>query len=109
MNIIGKVKGKKVIMIDDIVDTAGTITLGARALLEHGAQEVYVCCTHPVLSGPALERLSSSPIKEIVVTNTIPLPPEKQLEKIRVLSVAPLIGDAIIRIHEELSVSKLFD
>lgn len=109
MNIIGKVKGKKVIMIDDIVDTAGTITLGARALLEHGAQDVYVCCTHPVLSGPALERLSSSPIKEIVVTNTIPLPPEKQLEKIRVLSVAPLIGDAIIRIHEELSVSKLFD
>jgi ribose-phosphate pyrophosphokinase len=95
-------------MIDDIIDTAGTISLGARALLEQGAKEVYACCTHPVLSGPALKRLAEAPIKEIVVTNTIPLG-EKTLDKIRVLSVAPLIGDAIIRIHEELSVSKLFD
>ncbi len=109
MHIIGKVKGKTVIMVDDIIDTAGTIALGATALLEQGAKEVYACCTHPVLSGPALERLEASPVKEIVVTNTIPVPPEKQLDKIRVLSVAPLIGDAIIRIHEELSVSKLFD
>lgn len=108
MNIIGKVKGKTVIMIDDIIDTAGTISLGAHALLEQGAREVYACCTHPVLSGPALERLAQSPVKEIVVTNTIPLR-DKQLDKIRALSVAPLIGDAIIRIHEELSVSKLFD
>jgi ribose-phosphate pyrophosphokinase len=109
MSIIGKVRGKSVIMIDDIIDTAGTIAQGSRALLEHGAREVYACCTHPVLSGPALERLAQSPVKELVVTNTIPVPPEKQLDKIRVLSVAPLIGDAIIRIHEELSVSKLFD
>jgi len=109
MNIIGKVRGKSVIMIDDIIDTAGTITLASRALLEQGAREVYVCCTHPVLSGPALERLADPSVKELVVTNTIALPPEKQLAKIRVLSVAPLIGDAIIRIHEELSVSKLFD
>ena len=108
MNIIGRVKGKTVIIIDDIIDTAGTISLGARALIEQGAKDVYACCTHPVLSGPALERLAAAPIKEIVVTNTIPLQ-NKQLAKIKVLSVAPLIGDAIIRIHEELSVSKLFD
>lgn len=109
MNIIGNVKGKTVIMIDDIIDTAGTITLGANALLDIGAKEVYACCTHPVLSGPAIERLEQSAIKEIVVTNTIPLPPEKQISKIKSLSVAPLLGEAIIRIHEDLSVSKLFD
>ncbi len=109
MNIIGEVKGKTVIMIDDIIDTAGTIAKGATALLERGAREVYACCTHPVLSGPALDRLAASPIKEIVVTNTIPVLADKKLDKVRVLSVAPLIGDAIIRIHEELSVSKLFD
>ncbi|NLP37980.1 MAG: ribose-phosphate pyrophosphokinase [Firmicutes bacterium] len=107
MHIIGNVEGKTVIMIDDIIDTAGTISLGAQALLEHGAKDVYACCTHPVLSGEAIKRLEESPIKKIVVTNTIP----QKLEgtKIKVLSVAPLIGDAIIRIHEELSVSKLFD
>ncbi len=109
MNIIGKVKGKKVIMIDDIVDTAGTIAQGTKALLEFGALEVSVCCTHPVLSGPAIDRLRDAQLKEIVVTDTIPLLPEKQLDNIKVLSVAPLIGDAIIRIHEELSVSKLFE
>lgn len=109
MNIIGDVKGKSVIMIDDIIDTAGTMTQGAQALIEQGAKDVYACCTHPVLSGPAIERLQASVLREVVVTNTIPLKPEKQLDKIKVLSVAPLIGDAIIRIHEELSVSKLFD
>lgn len=109
MNIIGNVRDKTVVMFDDIIDTAGTMTQGADALLKHGAKEVYACCTHPVLSGPALERLANAPIKEIIVTDTIPLPPEKHLPKIRVLSVAQLIGDAIIRVHEELSVSKLFD
>jgi len=109
MNIIGNVREKTVIMIDDIIDTAGTVVQGASALLEHGAREVYACCTHPVLSGPAVERLANAPITEIIVTDTIPLAPEKQFAKIRVLSVAQLIGDAIIRIHEELSVSKLFD
>lgn len=109
MNIIGNVREKTVIMIDDIIDTAGTVVQGASALLEHGAREVYACCTHPVLSGPAVERLANAPITEIIVTDTIPLSPEKQFAKIRVLSVAQLIGDAIIRIHEELSVSKLFD
>lgn len=109
MNIIGNVEGKTVVMIDDIIDTAGTIVQGALALLERGAKEVYACCTHPVLSGPAIERLQASPIKEVVVTNTIPLAPEKEIDKIKVLSVAPLLGEAIIRIHEDLSVSKLFD
>jgi ribose-phosphate pyrophosphokinase len=109
MNVIGKVEGKTVIMIDDIIDTAGTITQGAQALVKHGAKEVYACCTHPVLSGPAIERLEASVIKEVVVTNTIPVLAEKEGTKIRVLSVAPLLGEAIIRIHEDLSVSKLFD
>jgi ribose-phosphate pyrophosphokinase len=108
MNIIGDVQGKSVILVDDIIDTAGTITLGAQALLDKGAKEVYACCTHPVLSGPAIERLAKSCIKEIVVTNTIPLSEDKRLDKIKVLSTAPLLGEAIIRIHEDLSVSKIF-
>lgn len=109
MNVIGKVKGKTVIMIDDIIDTAGTITLGAQALLEHGAKEIYACCTHPVLSGPAIERLSASPIKEVVVTNTIPLREHQKIEKIKVLSVAQIFAEAIKRIHNNESVSTLFD
>jgi len=108
MNIIGDVKGKNVVMIDDIIDTAGTITLGAEALKESGAKDVYACCTHPVLSGPAIARLEKSVIKEIIVTNTIPFSAEKKIAKIKVLSTAPLLGEAIIRIHEDLSVSKLF-
>jgi len=109
MNVIGEVKDKTVIMIDDIIDTAGTITLGAQVMMDSGAKEVYACATHGLLSGPAVERLANSPLKEVVITNTIPLPAEKNFDKIRVLSVAPLIGEAIIRIHEDLSVSKLFD
>ena len=109
MHIIGEIKGKKAIMIDDIIDTAGTITLGAGKLLEEGAEEVYACCIHPVLSGSAVENLENSGLKEIVVTNTIPLTKEKQISKIKVISIAPLIGEAIIRIHEDISVSKLFE
>lgn len=109
MNIVGSVAGKTAILIDDIIDTAGTITLAADALKEAGAKEIYATCTHPVLSGPAIERIQNSQIKEMIVTNTIPLSKEKEIDKIKVLSVAPLIGEAIIRIHEELSVSKLFD
>jgi len=109
MDLIGEVKDKKAIMIDDMIDTAGTITQGAEALKSWGATEVYACCSHPVLSGPALERLIQSPIKEVVTTNTIPLFPEKAIDEIKVLTVAPLFGEAIIRIHEDLSVSKLFD
>jgi ribose-phosphate pyrophosphokinase len=111
MNIIGKIKGKTAIMIDDMIDTAGTITHGAAALVEHGAREVYACCAHPVLSGPAIARLENSVIKEVVVCNSIKLEEDKinGTNKITVLSIAPLIGDAIIRIHEEESVSTLFD
>ncbi|MFY9501316.1 MAG: ribose-phosphate pyrophosphokinase, partial [bacterium] len=108
MNIIGNVEGKRVIMVDDMIDTAGTIEEGAEALLALGAREVYACCTHPVLSGPAIERLSSPAITEVVVTNTMPLPPEKRLDKIVSLSVAPIFGEAIVRIFEDLSVSQLF-
>ncbi|QED45883.1 ribose-phosphate diphosphokinase [Cytobacillus dafuensis] len=109
MNIVGNIEGKIAILIDDIIDTAGTITLAANALVEHGASEVYACCTHPVLSGPAIDRIQNSSIKELVVTNSIALPEEKKIEKIVHLSVAPLIGEAIIRVHEEQSVSTLFD
>ncbi len=108
-NIIGNIQDKTVVMVDDIIDTAGTITKGAEALKQRGAGDIYVCCTHPVLSGPAIERLKSAPIKEVIVTNTIPVKGEKMIDKIKVLSVAPLLGEAIIRIHEDLSVSKLFD
>ena len=109
MNIVGKIKKKTAILIDDIIDTAGTITLAANALIANGAKEVYACCTHPVLSGPAIERIQSSKIKELAVTNTIALPEEKRIDKIVNLSVASLIGEAIIRVHEEQSVSTLFD
>lgn len=109
MNIVGNIEGKIAILIDDIIDTAGTITLAANALVENGAQEVYACCTHPVLSGPAMERIENSKIKELVVTNSIALAEEKRIEKILQLSVAPLIGEAIIRVHEDQSVSTLFD
>lgn len=109
MNIIGDVKGKTAIIIDDIIDTAGTIVLAANAMKKAGVKEVYACCTHAVLSGPAMKRIEESPIKEVVVTNTIAnLHPEPS-RKIKTLSVAPLIGEAIIRIHEELSISTLFE
>ncbi|WP_308419956.1 ribose-phosphate diphosphokinase [Alkalicoccobacillus porphyridii] len=109
MNIVGNIEGKTAIIIDDIIDTAGTITLAANALVEHGAKEVYACCTHPVLSGPAIERIRNSKIKELVVTNTIALKEEQQIDKISSLSVAPLLAEAIIRVHEHSSVSTLFD
>ena len=109
MNIVGHIEGKIAILIDDIIDTAGTITLAANALVENGASEVYACCTHPVLSGPAIDRIQNSKIKELVITNSIALPEEKQTDKIVNLSVAALLGEAIIRVHEEQSVSVLFE
>ncbi|RWR07189.1 ribose-phosphate diphosphokinase [Siminovitchia fortis] len=109
MNIVGNVEGKTAILIDDIIDTAGTITLAVNALKEAGAKDVYACCTHPVLSGPAIDRIQNSELKELIVTNSIPLPEEKKISKIKELSVASLIGEAIIRIHENKSVSTLFD
>lgn len=109
MNVIGDVKGKKAILIDDLVDTAGTLTQAALALVERGATEIYACCTHGVLSGPGVERVKNSPIRELVITNTIPLPPEKRIDKIKILSVAPLFAEAIDRIYEDISVSPLFE
>ncbi|WP_057876009.1 ribose-phosphate diphosphokinase [Liquorilactobacillus aquaticus] len=108
MNIIGAVDGKRCILIDDMIDTAGTITLAAQALKDAGATEVYACATHPVLSGPAIERIENSPIKRLVVTDSIKLPEEKRIDKLLQVSVGPLIGDAIKRIHENKSVSPLF-
>ncbi|WP_129600896.1 ribose-phosphate pyrophosphokinase [Anaerophilus nitritogenes] len=109
MNIIGDIKDKNVILVDDMIDTAGTITQGAKALKDFGAKEVYACCTHPVLSGPAMERIKDSVIKELVILDTISLPKEKQLENIHTLSVAPIFAEAIKRIYENVSVSRLFD
>jgi len=109
MNIIGDVSGKICILLDDMIDTAGTITQAAEALMKRGAREVYACCTHPVLSGPAIDRLKKSPLKEVIVTNTIPLSDEARgLSKIKSLTVAPLLGEAIKRIHCGESVSSLF-
>jgi len=109
MNLIGNVAGRTAVMIDDIVDTAGSLTEGANALMKSGAKEVYACCTHGVLSDPAVARIKASVIKELVITNTIPLPLEKQIDKIKVLSMAPLLGEAILRIFSELPVSKMFE
>ena len=109
MNIIGDIKDKNVILIDDIVDTAGTMVQGANALKELGAKDVYACCTHPVLSGPAIKRIQDSVIKELVVTDTIPLSKGKMISKIKVMSVAPIFAEAIRRIYKNISVSKLFD
>jgi ribose-phosphate pyrophosphokinase len=109
MNIIGDVDGRNALLLDDMIDTAGTIVQGAQACANKGARRVWAGCTHPVLSGPALERIQSSCLTEVVVTNTIPLNGKEQgCPKLRVLSVAPLLGEAITRIHEEESVSSLF-
>src|SRR5271154_4072567 len=109
MNVIGDVNGRTCLIIDDLIDTAGTLVKTAAALVENGATGVYACSSHPVLSGDAVSNIRNSVIREVVVTNTIPLTPEAQLEpKIRVLSIAGLIGRAIQSIHEETSVSKLF-
>ena len=107
-NIIGDVKDKVCVMFDDIIDTAGTICEAARMLKEQGARDVYVCAVHPVFSGPALERLEAAPIKEVIVTNTIPMRDAVIPEKIKQVSVAPLLGEAISRIHDDKSVSSLF-
>jgi ribose-phosphate pyrophosphokinase len=102
MNIIGDVEGKTAILIDDMIDTAGTIVLAADALKKKNVKAVYACCTHPVLSGPAMRRIDEAGIEELIVTNTIPHDPAVATKKMQVLSVAPLLGEAIIRIHEEI-------
>ena len=108
MNIIGDVKDKNVILIDDMIDTAGTLVNGAEALKKFGAKEVYSCCTHPVLSGPAIDRIEKSVLKEVMVLDTLPLSSEKRIEKIKVESVAPIFASAIRKIFANESVSKLF-
>lgn len=109
MNIIGEFKDKNVILFDDMIDTAGTITNAANALKQRGAKAVYACCTHPVLSGAAIERIESSDIAELVVLNTVPLAKEKQIKKIRCLSAAKFFANAIYRIHEGLPISKIME
>ncbi len=108
MNVVGDVEGKIAVLVDDMIDTAGTITEGARLLKAEGAREVYACVTHPVFSPPAIERLSSGIFEEVIVTNTIPIEPERRFPQLTVLSVANLLGEAIWRIHEDSSVSSMF-
>lgn len=108
MNIIGDIKGKTAILVDDMIDTAGTITNGAQALIDRGAKKVYACCTHGVLSGPAIERIKNSCIEKLVMLNTIALSDEKKIDKIKTLSVAPIFGEAIDKVYEETSISTLF-
>lgn len=109
MNIIGDINGKTAILVDDMIDTAGTITNAANALKKLGAKEVYACATHPVLSGPAIQRIEESEIKQMILLNTIPIPAEKRIEKMKVLSVAPLFAEAMMHIFNNESISKLFD
>lgn len=108
LNVIGDVRGKTAVLVDDMIDTAGTITEGARLLKQEGARQVYACVTHPVLSPPAVDRLSSGIFEEVIVTNTIPVPPEYRFPQLTVLTVANLLGEAIWRIHEDSSVSSMF-
>ena len=108
-NVIGDVKDKTVILVDDIIDTAGTITEAALILKKYGAKEIYVLATHPVLSGPAMQRLEESQIKEILVTNTIELPKEKSIKKIKIISIAPLLSEAITRSHEGTPMGAVYE
>lgn len=108
MNLIGEVKGKTCIMIDDMVDTAGSLCEGAKALKRMGAKEVYACCTHGILTDPAVQRINDSAIKKLIITNTIPLPPEKKSNKIVCISLAPMLAEFIDCIYNNGSVSKLF-
>lgn len=107
-NVIGNVKNKNAIIFDDEIDTAGSVIETARILEEHGAKAIYAGCTHGVLSGPAIERIKNSPIKEMVVTNTVPITPEKRIDKIKILSIAPLFAEAIKRINQSEPLGELF-
>ena len=108
MHLIGEVRARDAVVIDDMIDTAGTLVQAVGALAREGARRILACGVHPVLSGPALERIGASPLEEVVVTNSIPVPAEKRIPRVTVLSVAPLLGEAIRRIHDEESVSTLF-
>ena len=108
LNVIGDVAGKTAVLVDDMIDTGGTISAGAKLLRDEGARQVYACATHAVFSPPAVERLSSGLFEEVIVTNTVPVPPEHQFEQLTVLSVANLLGETIWRVHEDTSVSSMF-
>ncbi len=107
-HVIGEVEGRPALLFDDEIDSAGSITSAASTLSRYGAKEVYACCTHPILSGPAIERIANSPLKEVVVTDSVPVPDSKRIENITVLSLASLIGEAIHRIHADLSIGAMF-
>jgi ribose-phosphate pyrophosphokinase len=109
LNIIGEVAGRTAITFDDEIDTAGSLVQAVDALLKEGAKDVYACASHPVFSGPAIQRIAASPVKEVIVTDTIPVPPGKKLDKITVLPIAPLLGEAIHRIHTGLSVGAMYE
>ena len=109
MNIIGDIKDKRIILVDDMIDTAGTICNGAQALMDRGAKEVYACATHAVLSGSAIEKLENAPIKELVLLDTIELPKDKRIDKITTLTVANVFADAIERIYDDVAISPLFN
>ncbi|MBM3166199.1 MAG: ribose-phosphate pyrophosphokinase [Chloroflexi bacterium] len=109
LNVIGDVEGMRALTVDDEIDTAGSLINTVNTLLERGATEVYACCTHPVFSGPAIQRIAKSPVKEVVVADTIPVAENKKLDKITVLPTAPLLGEAIHRIHTGLSVGAMFE
>ena len=108
MNVVGDVSGKTAVLVDDMIDTAGTISEAARLLRREGARQVYACATHPVFSGPAIERLSSGVFEEVLVTNTIPVPESRNFPQLRVVSVASILGETIWRVHEDSSVSSMF-
>lgn len=108
MNIIGDVEGKTIVMVDDMIDTGGSVTKATEALLQRGARAVYAAATHGILSGPAVERLAASPLAELIITNTIPLRESARQLPVTILSVAPMLGEAIARIHQDLSVSRMF-
>ncbi|MCL1941492.1 MAG: ribose-phosphate diphosphokinase, partial [Synergistaceae bacterium] len=109
MEVIGSVKDKVAILVDDIIDTAGSLCNAAKGLIERGAKRIFACATHGVLSGPAIERLNDSDIEKVVITDTIPLNESKICDKINQLSIAPLFAEAIVRVHNERSISTLFE
>jgi len=109
LNIIGEVEGKVALTVDDEIDTAGSLVNTVSVLEEQGVKEIYACCTHPVFSGPAIQRIASCPVKELVVTDTIPVTSDKKVDKITVLPIAPLLGEAIHRIHTGLSIGAMFE
>ncbi len=109
LNVIGEVKGRVALTVDDEIDTAGSLVNTVSTLMERGAEEVYACCTHPIFSGQAIQGIASCPVKEVVVTETVPVAGKKQLDKITVLPIAPLLGEAIHRIHTGSSIGALFE